>query len=219
MRRTWVLVFDNLDDDRFLYEIPTVQQDGIGSNRIGMLRPTWEYFLTLHGLVVITSRSKRVASSMVEYSEIVTVEPMDQKNAVSLFEKKVGVQTYREDVVRLTAVLEFMPLAIVQAAAYIKQRTPRLSVTQYLEKFQRSDRQKISLLGYEGGHLRRDREAKNSILITWQIPFDHIRQTRLSAADLLSLMSFFDRQGVFDSLLRQGEEVHCGGRKAKPNPA
>ena len=32
--------------------------------------------------------------------------------------------------------------------------------------------------------------------------FDHIREIRPSAADLLSLMSFFDRQGIPEALLR-----------------
>src|SRR6202034_1601882 len=97
-------------------------------------------------------------------------------------------------------------LAIVQAAAYIFQRAPRCSVRQYIEQFQRNDKGKTTLLNHEGGHLRRDREAKNSIIITWQISFDHIRQTRPSAADLLSLMSFFDRQGIPEALLRNGME-------------
>lgn len=144
---------------------------------------------------------------MVEDRDIISVEPMDEIHAITLFDKKLGVQAAREDVIQLTTALEFMPLAIVQAAAYVKQRSPRLSVAQYLENFRGSDHQKTSLLDYEGGQLRRDREAKNSILITWQISFDCIRQESPSAADLLSLMSFFDRQGIPDSLLQGNEEM------------
>src|SRR6266480_2310616 len=55
---------------------------------------------------------------------------------------------------------------------------------------------------YEGVQLRRDWEAKNSIIITWQISFSYIQQTRPSAADLLSLMSLFDRQGIPEALLQ-----------------
>ncbi|KAJ5652775.1 kinesin [Penicillium longicatenatum] len=51
-------------------------------------------------------------------------------------------------------------------------------------------------------NLYRDWDAKNSILITWKLSFDHIRQKRESAADLLSLMSFFDRQGITEDLLQ-----------------
>src|SRR5204862_4047757 len=103
----------------------------------------------------------------------------------------------------LAAALEYMPLAIVQAVAYISQRAPRFSVRQYLEEFRKSDRKKTNLLNYyDGVHLRRDWEAKNSIIITWQISFDYIRQTRPSAANLLSLMSFYDCQGIPEGLLR-----------------
>lgn len=88
-----------------------------------------------------------------------------------------------------------MPLALVQAAAYIQKQAPDYSVQRYLEEFRRSNKRKTSLLNQEAGHLRRDGEAKNSIIITWQISFEHVQSTRRSAANLLSLMSHFDRQG------------------------
>ncbi|KFA66775.1 hypothetical protein S40285_09515 [Stachybotrys chlorohalonatus IBT 40285] len=134
---------------------------------------------------------------------------MNQGEALALAQKKLGKLDKEEDMKNiepLIRALEYMPLAIVQATAYILQKAPRYSVQQYLEKFQQSDRKKATLLDYEGGQLRRDREAKNSIIITWQISFDHIRQTRPSAADLLSLMSFCDRQGIPESLLRASDE-------------
>jgi len=101
-----------------------------------------------------------VAAKIVEERDIITIEPMDQIHAQTLFEKKLGKQENQEDITELITALEFMPLAIVQAAAYIKQRAPRSSVKQYLKEFQKNDRRKISLLDYEGGQLRRDQEAK-----------------------------------------------------------
>lgn len=98
--------------------------------------------------------------------------------------------------------LELMPLAIVQAASYIQKRVPRYSISQNLRDFQGSDREATKLLKTEAGHYYRDWEAKNSILVTWQMSFDYIRQTKPSAADLLSLMSFFDRQGIPENLIR-----------------
>jgi hypothetical protein len=167
------------------------------------IRPLWEYLpQSQHGSVLVTTRSRSVALKLVEEHDIIAVEPMDEAHAVALFEKKLLTQSDREDTVKLVAALEFMPLAIVQSAAYINQRAPRCSVRQYIEKFQKTDRSKTRLLTYEAGHLRRDRDAKNSIIITWQISFDYIQQERPSAADLLALMSFFDRQGIPEGLLR-----------------
>ena len=121
------------------------------------------------------------------------------------FEKKLG-EPNSKDTAELVAALEYMPLAIVQAAVYISQRAPRFSVTQYLQDFRKSDYKRTGLLNYDGGGLHRDREAKNSIIITWQISFNYIQQTRPSAADLLSLMSFFDPQGIPESLLHRRPE-------------
>lgn len=66
----------------------------------------------------------------------------------------------------LTAALEYMPLAIVQAASYIRERAPRSSVKQYLQQLESSDYRKLSLLEHEEGQLRRDWEARNSIIRT-----------------------------------------------------
>jgi hypothetical protein len=99
-------------------------------------------------------------------------------------------------------VLEFMSLTIVQAAAYVSQRILCYSVQQYLQDFWRSDRKRTSLLNCDGEQLCRDQETKNSIIITWQISFNHICEIRPSAADLLSLMSFFDQQGIPEALLQ-----------------
>jgi hypothetical protein len=200
----WLLILDNVDDDRFLHEAPPTSQDRPGSGQIGLSRQPLLAYLpqSQNGSILVTTRSREVALKLVEQSDIIAVEPMDEAHALALFEKKMGKQDDNKDVVELATALEFMPLAIVQAAAYISQRAPRCSVQQYLEEFRKSDRKKTSLLNYEGGQLRRDWEAKNSIIITWQISFDHIRQARPSAADLLSLMSFFDRQGIPQALVR-----------------
>ncbi|KAJ5771866.1 kinesin [Penicillium odoratum] len=69
-------------------------------------------------------------------------------------------------------------------------------------KFQRSDKSILGLLDYEADHHRRDWEASHSILVAWQVSFNDIQRTHPKAASLLSLMSFFDRQGIPEELLR-----------------
>jgi hypothetical protein len=126
---------------------------------------------------------------------------MNELEALKLLQRKLGLKVETPDMQKLVEELEFMPLAIIQAAGYIVHREPRCSVSQYLEMF-KNDREATKLLDYEAGHLYRDWEAKNSILVTWQISFDYIRRIRPSATDLLSLMSLFDRQGIAENLLR-----------------
>lgn len=199
-RGKWVLVLDNVDDDQFL------QENTQSGQPLSAQLP-----LSTNGTIIITTRSREVASRLVEDRNIIDIEPMTEQDAVTLFEKKLGLQAEKEAVTELIAALDLMPLAIVQAAAYIKQRAPRCSVQQYLEQFRKGDRKRTRLLEKEGGRHRRDWEAKNSIMVTWHITFDHLRQIRKSAADLLSLMSFFDRQGIPEYCLRSRTKARYEG--------
>jgi tetratricopeptide (TPR) repeat protein len=199
-REQWLLVLDNVDDTRFLLDSSPTDAESTS-------RPLREYLPQCdRGSILMTTRNKGAAFDLVEHRDIIAVEPMDKPEAMALFEKKLGAQEDDSDAIELAAALEYMPLAIVQAAAYILQRAPRCSVEQYLHEFRKSERKRTSLLNRNGGHLRRDREAKSSIIITWQISFEHIQQTRPSAADLLSLMSLFDRQGIPQTLLQSRTE-------------
>ena len=174
-------------------------------------------YLPQNGPILITTRDRNAALKLVEQRDMITIGPMDKVDSLALLEKKLGQQNDRDSITKLATMLEFMPLAMVQAAAYISRRAPRCSIQQYMDSFQKSDHMKTSLLDFEGGQLRRDWEAKNSVIITWQISFDHIRQIRPSAAELLSLMSFFDRQGIPEALLRDrnGQENEQQNRKEK----
>ncbi|KAK3984480.1 kinesin light chain [Cladorrhinum sp. PSN332] len=78
----------------------------------------------------------------------------------------------------------------------IEARAPRSLPEKYLAELRESERKKSRLLQRDAGDIRRDGGALNAILTIWQISFDHIRSKRPFAADLLSLMSFFDRQGI-----------------------
>jgi len=213
----WLLILDNVDNPDLLSEVgQRGQGTGVDSER---RQPITAYLpQSQNGSILITSRSKDVALKLVEEKNIVAVQPMAPAHALLLFEKKLGPLDQGDDTAELAATLDFMPLAIVQAAAYISQRAPRCSVQRYLEDYRKSDRKKTSLLNYEEGQLRRDWQAQNSIIITWQISFEYIHQTWPSAADLLSLMSFFDRQGIPEVLVRNRTEIGNGHRsQEKPD--
>ncbi|CAN9251608.1 unnamed protein product [Alternaria alternata] len=200
----WLLVLDNADDAAVLS--PT---DG-GALHLSRCIPS-----SRHGSVLVTSRTKRAARQVVEDSDIIPIEPMHDAAAHALLRKKLrDADEDDNSITTLATTLDYMPLALVQAAAYIRERAPRCSVQQYLEAYRQSDSRKTSLLNRGAGHLRRDATASNSVLITWQISFDHIQKTRQSAAGLLSLMSFFDRQGIQEALLRSQSSTAVEGALA-----
>jgi tetratricopeptide (TPR) repeat protein len=192
----WLVVLDNVDDARFLLNCPAM-------NSTAARKPLREYLPHCErGSILVTTRNKEAALKLVEQHGIVSVEPMDKSEGIALFEKKLRVQEDSDSVAELAAALEYMPLAIVQAAAYISQRAPLLSVAKYLEDFRKSEPSRLRLLTHDGGQLRRDWEATSAIALTWLISFEYIEQTHPGAADLLSLMSLFDRQGIPGALLR-----------------
>ena len=209
-KERWLLILDNADDARFLREPPPsnngTTNDGLaGGTRQSILEclPVCE-----HGSILFTTRSRHTATQLVDVRDVIAVSPMSEEHAKQLLEKKLGRQHNEEDVGELARELDFIPLAITQAAAYVQQRGDRWSVQQYLERLRKNNKSKISLLGQDDGNLRRDEEASNSVLLTWQISFEHVREVRPSAADLLSLMSLFDRQAIPESLLKERSAAH-----------
>ncbi|KAM0168838.1 hypothetical protein ACHAPF_010602 [Botrytis cinerea] len=199
----WLVILDNADDASFLVQAQSKGRDGQTSNNIENTRPLITYLPHCpNGSILVTTRSRDAALKLVEQRDIIAIGPMGMVEALALVEKKLEKCDNDDNTAELVEALEFMPLAIVQAASYISKRMPRYSLQDYLKDFRKSDRKRTSLLDRDSEQLRRDWEAKNSILITWQISFDYIRKIRSTAADLLSLMSFFDRQGIPEALLR-----------------
>ncbi|KAJ3494312.1 hypothetical protein NLG97_g4162 [Lecanicillium saksenae] len=223
----WVIILDNVDDAGFLKSpTPNVKIAATPNIEIAatMVDDTHQRPLMSnipycqHGSVLITSRSKGAALELVEDSNIITIDPMTEKDALRLFQKKLGSSHDELCTDKLAATLEYMPLAIIQAAAYVVQRRPRYSIQRYLEEFHNSDKKQASLLSLPSGQLRRDTEAKNSILITWQISFNYVYEKTPSAARLLSYMSFCDRQGIPESLLRgQVNNINSKTEQNQPN--
>ncbi|KAJ5532209.1 hypothetical protein N7494_008761 [Penicillium frequentans] len=199
----WVLVLDNVDDDElFRRPVATNKGDQINIQSNISAQPPMRYLLgSTTGTIIVTSRDRRVALEVANHANLIEVQPMNDAEALILLQKKLDTPEH-EHLTQLAQELEYMPLAIVQAASYITHRSPLCSVSQYLQKIRKSDREAVRVLNEEAGLLYRDWEAKNSILLTWQISFDYIRRRRPSATDLLSLMSFFDRQGISEDILQ-----------------
>ena len=81
------------------------------------------------------------------------------------WKKKLGLHYDSNSTAELAVALEFMPLVIIQSTAYICQRTPRCSVWQYVEKFQKIIRRKsVYLTSKVGSCNRMSRQRTRSLL-------------------------------------------------------
>jgi tetratricopeptide (TPR) repeat protein len=203
------MIIDNADDVE-VFTSPSHLSTDIERNvsrRIAGESNTPSYLLEFlpqspNGSILITSRSRDAAFRLAgSYADIIRVDPMDQERALALLQNKLHGGLELDDAAGLVEALDYMPLAIAQAAAYIGQRAPRVTVSKYLLNFRKGERSRAELLNNDMGDSRRDGRSSNSIISTWQISFEHIRRESPSATQLLSLMSLFDRQGIPESLL------------------
>lgn len=90
----------------------------------------------------MTSRSRQAVSNIVEDMDVVVIEHLYRDHAIMLLKRKLGwdAEFPEDEAEKLTEALGFMPLAIVQAATFIKQRAPRMSLSQYLEALSEATR-------------------------------------------------------------------------------
>ncbi|KAK4656342.1 hypothetical protein QC762_0059400 [Podospora pseudocomata] len=192
----WIMILDSADD-RDVFDKANIAH-GTTSGNERERRPFATYLpQSQNGSIIVTTRNRELAFRLTgRRQNMIEIGPMAQTDALALLEKKLGSPADLDVAADLVQALDLVPLAISQAAAYIQARAPRSSPEKYLAEFRKSEHRKSSLLQYDAGDLRRDGGASNAVLTTWQISFDYIRSKRPSAADLLSLMSFFDRQGI-----------------------
>lgn len=189
----WVMLIDGADDANIFYGAIA----GSDGQTLASYLPQSQ-----NASIVITTRNKDLARRLTGNDGIIEVGAMASGEALSLLQIRIGPITDLDMATELVRTLEYIPLAINQAAGYIQARAPRSSVEKYLADFRESEFKRTKLLGHDAGDIRRDGGASNAVLTTWQLSFEHIYSKRRSAADLLSLMSFFDRQGIPESLLK-----------------
>ncbi|KAJ5288172.1 TPR-like protein [Penicillium angulare] len=208
----WLLILDNIDDDEYLYQPAFASPISAGSHeRIEVIshqradfdKSPLDYLPRVpHGSIILTTRSKQVATNLVNECDIITIEP-SETHALALLERKLKIDAATDvlSLKRLARELDCIALAIVQAATFIARHSPRSSVQKYLEMFQESNQARASLLKRQTRLLHRDQRVDNSIIITLQLSFELIRKENPQAMDILSFMSFFHPQSIPDYIL------------------
>ncbi|KAK1837700.1 Kinesin light chain 5 [Colletotrichum chrysophilum] len=191
----WLMIVDNADDFEMLFSK--------NSSENGVRIPTVLYLpKTNNGKILFTSRSWDAAEKLTGNGKTVHQVPtMEQAQALLLLQKKLGHDVDEDAALRLVEALEYIPLAINQAAAYINKRSPRVAIQSYLDEFQKSEKRKGTLLRSDRGDIRRYEGVSNSVLVTWQVTFEQIKREQPRAANLLSLMSYFHAQNIPEYML------------------
>jgi hypothetical protein len=130
-RGPWLVILDNADDARVLLGTSSTseQADKSAFNaRLDCIPPC------NNGQLLVTSRTAEAAKQLVDWNDMIVVEPMGKNQALTLLCNKLGTEYTKQDALQLARELDFMPLALTQAAAYIRQSAGRCTIRQYLEK-------------------------------------------------------------------------------------
>lgn len=174
----WLLVFDNADN---LDSVP-----------IRKYLPAVDW-----GHVIITSRDQAVIGSIVDEGHVLT--SLTIEDATQLLLERSGIQhpnkSETEEARSIADLLGSLPLALVQAGAFIRSRRKSLEEYHRLFMNRRNDLlQASSRLG----------DTDKTIFTAWEINFKQVEQESPDAANILLLFSFLEPSSIPEVVLHRG---------------
>jgi tetratricopeptide (TPR) repeat protein len=175
----WLLVFDNADEGRL--------ESASLSKAVSLIEclPSSE-----HGAIVFTTTDKKTAAKLAPQN-IVELPEIEQDMAQKMLEMcLVYPANEQEKADILLKELAYLPLAIVQAAAYVNVN--KITLQEYLSLLAEKKEELVEPTNKEG---------ENVIATTWLISFEQIRRHDTLAADYLLFMACVDRNDVPLALL------------------
>ena len=216
------MVLDNVDDANIL-TAPAPNTAPIGSDNSTLPVPQIREFITTSqtGSILITSRNVEAAQMITgNCAHHLDVDEMNELEAITLLKSKLNSKVlYTEDeATELVKSVDYMPLAISQIAAHVSVGYPRFTIQIAIERVQNPSQETAQLLETNFHETNREVHRSNSIIKTWHLSFQYVRELKPSAARLLSLMCLFDRQEIPDALLKRqyGEEVTSRISRSQP---
>ncbi|KAJ5638937.1 hypothetical protein N7528_001327 [Penicillium herquei] len=179
----WLFIVDNADDGDLLFD------------KLDQYFPTHN-----NGVTLLTTRSRDVALSFAG-RDIVELQQMTITEGKTFLTKIVGedLLSDQNSTIQLLEELNFLPLAIVQAAYYICRNGG--TTTRYLQLMHQTEKDRMSLASREFHDRTRYRGLSNALATTWFISFKQIQSFDFSAAELLEFISYLEPKAIPRSIL------------------
>ncbi|KAH7459962.1 hypothetical protein FOMA001_g19766 [Fusarium oxysporum f. sp. matthiolae] len=190
----WLLVVDNADDMQSVM--------GLKGADTGLYRSLPQ---SDQGRILFTTRYQKVAIS-VAGRNILDVPAMSRDEARSYLKEALIQEmssTDNEVMDHLLMLLAHLPLAITQAAAYLNEN--QIPLTEYLQLFENTDRDRIELLSAEFQDDTRYEQSQDPVATTWFISFNQIRKGDELASRILMFLAYVEPKAVPQSMLPEGE--------------
>jgi tetratricopeptide (TPR) repeat protein len=205
----WLMIIDNADDaSMFFASSNNTHPQPEADARSAKTSALSDYIPECsHGSILITTRDKGAGNKFVRSRSkgLIEVKEMSKTESRELIESKLSKEVcLTPGVEALTKLLEHLPLALAQAAAFIQENS--LTIDEYLELYNAGDETKIELLSEPFETMGRDSGVPNAVTATLVISLNQIRERNPRAAELLSLMTFLDRQEIPKRFLQRQDE-------------
>lgn len=195
----WLLIFDNADD------LETWDPDlNESSTSVIPKKSLPQHHL---GAIFFTTRSHKVARYL-GIQQIIEIPEMDLKSATRVLENSLVDKSLLRDkdgTTKLLQHLTYLPLAIIQAAAYMNQNS--MSIASYISLLDGQEQYAVELLSEEFEDVGRYQSIKNPVATTWLTSFGQIRKLSTHASDYLCFMACIDYRDIPISLLPQYDEI------------
>jgi tetratricopeptide (TPR) repeat protein len=183
----WLLVIDNADDAEIFFRPKNTPSDNLFSST----KPLASYIPECsHVSVLVTTRNKQTGLRLTHQRRPIAVGKMDDDESQQLLSAKLDAST-PEDQQKLATRLESLPLALVQAAAFIQANCMKISA--YNKLLEESP---AEVLDTEFEAPGRDQEVPRAVMQTWKISFEEIKRQNPLAGDLLSFVGLIDCQAI-----------------------
>ena len=180
----WLLIFDNADDPKLLKAFRPQ-----GSN----------------GHILLTSRAQ--VFGVLGITQPVALQKMAAPEAVDFLFKRTGRDATdpaeQDAATQLAAELDYLPLALEQAGAYIQEE--QILMQDYLNHYQQLRLELLEEYGPVAG------DYPESVATTWQLNFQQVEKVSPVSADILRISAFLSPDAIPYELLQQGASELGGG--------
>lgn len=192
----WLMIVDNADDMSLLGDSREAQSSS-SSVKVDHQDGLFKYIPNSGaGSILYTTRSKTNALRLTGEGKTIHISEMSIADSKSLLRTKLNGETSDEESwIDLLETVERLPLAIVQAASYIRQNS--WSVSKYLRHFHaQEENASIHFLLHDFHDKTRQNTVANPVFKTWIITVQQLEDLHPRAAEALWLMAFYNRQNI-----------------------
>jgi tetratricopeptide (TPR) repeat protein len=153
------------------------------------------------GLTVFTTRDSQIAQSLAG-SDIVELAKMTHPDAVDILKNTLVRKDLLHDeatTARLLSELDYLPLAMTQATAYVNCN--KVSLSGYLDLLQGTEQDMVHILSTEMRDNTRYTQVSSAVAKTWLVSFKQLVQRNGDAAEVLRYMSCIEWKSIPHSIL------------------